>query len=114
MIENPTKADALSRLESGGVTSTGSIYLYSSYGAVGPLANAIAERDRGSNTETVKALLHRLADDPAIGTGALGDYSFNANGDLDEPLSYKVWRVVLDSDSVPVWNDTVLLQRMCR
>ena len=112
--ENPTRADVLSRLESGGVSSTGSIYLYSSYDAVGLLANAIAERDRGGNTETVKALLHRLADDPAIGTGALGDYSFNDNGDLDEPLAYKVWRIVLDSDSVPVWTDTAPSKKTCR
>jgi len=112
---NPTRADVLSRLQNGGVSSTGSIYLYSSYDAVGLLANAIAERDRDGNTEPIKDLLHRLADDPTIGTGALGDYSFNVNGDLDEPLSYKVWRIVLQSNFVPAWTDAAPPARMvCR
>ena len=108
--DNEIKSDVESRLISAGVTSTGSIYLYSSYDAVSLLAHAIAERE--DTGLTVKALLHKLADE-AVGVGALGDYSFGPNGDLDGPLSYKTWRIVLDSDSVPVWTDKPV-QRECR
>ena len=111
--DNEIKSDVESRLVSAGVASTSSIYLYSSYDAVLLLANAIAEREDNGQTQTVKELLHELADQPVVGEGALGDYSFGPNGDLDEPLSYKTWRIVLDSDSVPVWTDEPV-KKVCR
>ena len=110
--DNELKSDVESRLVSAGVASTSSIYLYSSYDAVSLLAHVIAEREDNGQTQTVKELLHELADGP-VGVGTLGDYSFGPNGDLDEPLSYKTWRIVLDSDSVPVWTDKTV-QIMCR
>lgn len=109
--DNPTKSNVVSRLLASGVSSIDSIYLYSSYDAMLLLAHAIAERD--SSGDTVKDLLLRLADEP-VGTGALGDYSFGPNGDLDEPLSYKAWRIVLNENSVPGWTDDPYSTRTCR
>ena len=100
--DNPTRADVRSRLVDLGVLSIDSVYTYASYDAAFLLASAIAERDR-DGTKTVRTLLHELADDPAVGVGALGDYSFNANGDLDAPLTYAMWRVALDENSIPFW-----------
>ena len=113
--ENPTKTKVQNALEMQGVKSIDSVYTYSSYDAVSLLASAIAEQDRSENAKTVKTLLHELADDPKVGMGTLGDYSFDEYGDLDKPLSYKTWHIILDKNSIPIWTDKKqTYQQSCR
>ncbi len=89
------------------------IYLYSSYDAMTLMANAIAERDRGGNTKTVKTLIYEIARGPS-GVGVLGDYDFDEVGDINQPLSYKLWTVVLDSNGEPGWVDVAETYKICR
>lgn len=89
------------------------IYLYSSYDAMTLMANAIAERDRGGNTKTVKMLIYEVARGPS-GVGVLGDYDFDEVGDINQPLSYKLWTVVLDSNGEPGWVDVAETYKICR
>ena len=110
---NEVREDVKSRLASTGVTSTSSIYLYSSYDAVRLLANAIAERDLGNDVKTVKQMLLELADD-SVGTGALGDYGFNEQGDLDEPFVFRFGIVTLDQNGAPVWQVEMPEPKICR
>lgn len=89
------------------------IYLYTSYDAMTLMANAIAERDTGNNAETVKTLLYELAHGPS-GVGVLGDYGFNEVGDLNQPLAYKLWTVVLGSNGEPTWVAVAETSKICR
>ena len=111
---NEVRDDVKSRLINAGVTSSiSSIYLYSSYDAVRLLANAIAERDLGNDAKTIKHLLHELADGP-VGTGALGDYGFNEQGDLDEPFAFRFGIVTLDQNGAPAWQVDMPEPKICR
>lgn len=101
---NPVKDDVMKRLLNNGVPSKalGSIYIYSSYDATSILANAIAQRNSMDDAKTVKQLLHEIAAEP--NKGALGDYGFNDEGDLDEPFNFKLGTIALNySDQKPQW-----------
>ncbi|MDE0525987.1 MAG: hypothetical protein OXI27_05245 [Thaumarchaeota archaeon] len=113
--ETAAGAQLRAQLLEGGVPrdDISNIYIYTSYDAMTLMANAIAERDRGGNTKTVKTLIYEIARGPS-GVGVLGDYDFDEAGDINRPLSYKLWTVVLDSDGEPGWVDVAETYKICR